>query len=293
MNNENNNTNEIPCASDEKIVIKTVKEKKKTNFTPALIIIIVLGLGIYYMDDIIKLFEPKTLPIIKENNTNDSLVDGFIVIDDNTAYMTRDDIRFYNFKKSDNENIITLNYIPYKNYDTTNELLIYIELFNQEKEMIYKDKYIDTNLNIDQVKTYTMNIPNNILNDSVYAIIKKHTLKEINEKTTLTCRFKEVGQGYDLTYKNIYNFINEELIDYEVNKELNISEENTVSTKYKNDIENEIQNINSKNIKISYENNKLNYKIDLNKLDDNFTTYTLKDTKSIVKNSMLEGWVCE
>ena len=157
-----------PCASEEKQVISTIKEKKKTNMLPTFIIIIILLLGVSYMEEIIAFFDKEDTPII--NNSNDdeesehhNLVDGFIVIDDNSAYMKLEKIKFYNFIKSTTDNVITLNYLSDVTHNDVKNLEIFIEFYNAEKEFLYRDIFNVDKAEIDSIKTYTVSLSNDVL----------------------------------------------------------------------------------------------------------------------------------
>lgn len=305
LNNNNqeqnlNNENIPPCASDEKIVINTIDHtKKKSSLLPIFIIIIVLLLGISYMDKIMSLFD-KNKPIINTPTEKDeyeeyNLVDGFIVIDDNSAYMKLDKIKFYNFRKSKTDNILTLNYLSDTNYEDTKDLGLYIELYNAEKELLYKELYSSSSVSVDSIKTYTMSLNNDVYPNIKYAKVKKYTKEELNSKQELVCRYKVNEQGFTVTYKNTFNFINNELQSYSVHKEINVLVENTISKRYQNEIKEENDKMTSLNIETKYENNKLDYTIDVTKEIENFIPiYEYKVTPSIIKTKeVFKKWECE
>lgn len=289
-----------PCASEEKQVINTIKEKKKTNMLPTFIIIIVLLLGVSYMDKIIAFFDKEDTPIINNSNDdeeseNHNLVDGFIVIDDNSAYMKLEKIKFYNFIKSTTDNVITLNYLSDVTHNDVKNLEIFIEFYNAEKEFLYRDIFNVDKAEIDSIKTYTVSLSNDVLSLAKYAKVKKITKQEENSKQQVICRIKEVGQGYNILYKNTFNFINNELASYDVHKEINITLESTITNKYKLEMSNENSEMLSANIQTTYENNILDYSVDLTKeLKDFIPLHEYKTAASIVKNKeTLKKWECE
>lgn len=288
-----------PCASDEKEVISTVKQKKKTNILPTLLIIIVLLLGVSYMDKIISFFDKNdNNPIIStptNNEENYNLVDGFIVINDNSAYMKVKKIKFYNFIKSKNEQMLTLNYISDTNYKITSDLEIYIELYNSEKEILYKEIFDTNDVLIDAVKTYSILLDDDIYNNIKYAKVRMISKEELSSTQKVVCRIKEAGQGYNLLFKNTFNFVNNELQNYEVHKEINITLENTTTKKYQMDILNENNSMINANIETKYENDTLDYTIDVSEDLGTFVPmYKYKTSPAIIKEKeILKNWECE
>ena len=286
-----------PVSGSETVVIDTVKKKGSNSIL--VVLVLLLAASVYFMDDIIKFFEENVIstnPGSVNNTDNYNLVDGFILLDDNTSYMKKEKIKFYNFKKNEAENSVSLNFVSEKIYNNISDSEIYIELYNSDKNILYKELF-NPNEKIEKnmVRTYSLNLTNDVYYDAFYALVKTYTKEEIESKTTLTCKYKIEEEGYNLLYKNIYTFTNNTLINYEVLKELNVTTSNASSKKYLNDIKKEYETVNKVNIANTYENNKLTYKVDVNNLPEEFIPlYNNKSTPTVIKNKdTLKKWECE
>jgi hypothetical protein len=212
----------------------------------------------------------------------DNITNGFILIDENTSSIKMNDIKFYNFRKAQGKGI-TFNYESLANYNDVKTLEIYLELYDSEKELLYKELF-DPNqvLEKDTVRIYVIDVDDEIFNDSFYALVKTYTDAEKQETASLTCT-KEEG---DYTYKNTYSFVNKGLTKYDV--ELTSKKEND---ELLTDEYNKLKEENNATL----ENNTLKYTIDLN-LDNGELKelYEKGATIRIVKNKeTLKEWKCE
>ena len=252
------------------------------------------------MDDIIELFDKSSNnnPVVipnDEKEENYNLVDGFIVVNDTNSYVKLNEIKFYNFKNAANQKTMTFNYLSDSTYSSSNDLGLYIELYNSKKELVYLTKFDAEDINIDEIRTYTIDFSTNVVSDIKYAKVKKPTNEELNSTKQLICRMKKVDQGYDIVYRNTYTFKNNELQGYEIYKKLNVSIESATSNSLLLELQNEYINIKNMGISSTFENNTLVYNIDVTKPITNYTPlYANKTTYAVVKNNeMLENWECE
>ena len=279
-------------ASGEEVVINTTK-KRASN----IIMFILLGLLIllvFNMDTVIdKINEYRNNKNLPSDNTTytDNLVSGYILIDD-TSYMKLNEIRFYNFKKSSDNTEITFNYEVNKKYDDSASLNMYIELYNSDKQILYKELF-DTKspLELNTIRNYTLSVTNDVYESAFYALVKVYTNEELEKTDTLVCTFTETNENYTIISKNTYNFKNNSLQSYNVNKQINITNpevvtENVLEKEY-NDISAVIQNA-------KFENNILDYNVDLSQNIEGFSPLYNKDTIiTILKNKEeLKKWIC-
>ena len=300
VNTNTQQTKNIPSASDEKVVINTVNHKKSNNLIPILLIIAILILILSYMDKIIAFFDSdnNVSDPIKIKETDDyNLVDGYIVINDNSSYIKINKIKFYNFILDNKENSVSLNYISDQEYVDSSDLKIYIEFYNVDKQILYKEMFVEPNIVTDTVKKYKIKLDDANINidDIKYALVKKYTKDEEDKITKLTCSYKDIKEGYNIDSKKTFNFKNNLLISYDYIKKIDIFSEDADIKDYQSELKNENDEMITLGIVPKYELNQIEYTIDLNKKYPNYVPeYKANITPIIVKNNEeSKKWVCE
>lgn len=283
----------MEAAPMEEQVIST--HKKKTSNLIMYILVIILILFVVFIDPIKEFITDKIIDF-KPNNTNTSenLISGFLKLEEKSGYIKVNNIKYYNVKKSNETNII-LNYEPYKNSSNIEKEGIYIELYNADKEILSKTLFNPSKIEKEVVRTFTFEVTNDVYTDAFYALVKTYTDEELKSTKTLTCKYTVNNDNITLNYVNTYEFINNSLTKYNVNKTFSYKEDNTESNKYKNELKNEYLNINDFNIKSEYNDTSLKYSIDLSNEIKDFRPLYKKDTIiTIVKNKeKLKKWKCE
>ncbi len=283
----------MEAAPMEEQVIST--HKKKTSNLIMYILVIILILFVVFIDPIKEFITDKIIDF-KPNNTNTSenLISGFLKLEEKSGYIKVNNIKYYNVKKSNETNII-LNYEPYKNSSNIEKEGIYIELYNADKEILSKTLFNPSKIEKEVVRTFTFEVTNDVYTDAFYALVKTYTDEELKSTKTLTCKYTVNNDNITLNYVNTYEFINNSLTKYNVNKTFSYKEDNTESNKYKNELKNEYLNINDFNIKSEYSDTSLKYSIDLSNEIKDFRPLYKKDTIiTIVKNKEeLKKWKCE
>lgn len=287
-----NPQNEVAPAETE--VINTSRKKSSNIFM--FIIIILIIVFIYKIDDVIAYFDNNFAPTVSdrvENTTSSNLVDGFIVMNENNSFIKVEKIKFYNFKKSNGE--IVYNYVSDKKYKTTDSLGIYIEIYNIEKELLYKELVNISDIETDAIRTNNMKVTNDVYQDAYYILVKTYSEEEKNKKTTLTCKYDESNDMIVLNYKVIYNFTNNVLTSYTVSKEFLASDINSSQTKAKDELLNENNEATKYGITTEYSENKLSYTVDLNNVKEGFKPLYDSTTvrKTIINKESLKKWNCE
>lgn len=283
----------MEAAPMEEQVIST--HKKKTSNLIMYILVIILILFVVFIDPIKEFITDKIIDF-KPNNTNTSenLISGFLKLEEKSGYIKVNNIKYYNVKKSNETNII-LNYEPYKNSSNIEKEGIYIELYNADKEILSKTLFNPSKIEKEVVRTFTFEVTNDVYTDAFYALVKTYTDEELKSTKTLTCKYTVNNDNITLNYVNTYEFINNSLTKYNVNKTFSYKEDNTESNKYKNELKSEYLNINDFNIKSEYNDTSLKYSIDLSNEIKDFRPLYKKDTIiTIVKNKEeLKKWKCE
>ena len=167
-----NAQNQSSVVSPTQNVIMT--NKKKTSVAFIFIAVILVGLFIYFIDDILAYFNQNYSPVIENTEVESSsanLTEGMIKIGEQTSYIKIKYIRFYNVKKSNNQ--IFISYLSDKNYNNVNELGIIIQLFNAEKEILFEDNFsVSGSVESGKTRQYKIIVEEDTYNDAVYALIK-------------------------------------------------------------------------------------------------------------------------
>lgn len=283
----------MEAAPMEEQVIST--HKKKTSNLIMYILVIILILFVVFIDPIKEFITDKIIDFNPNNpNTSENLISGFLKLEEKSGYIKVNNIKYYNVKKSNETNII-LNYEPYKNSSNIKKEGIYIELYNADKEILSKTLFNPSKIEKNVVRTFTFEVTNDVYTDAFYALVKTYTDEELKSTKTLTCKYTVNNDNITLNYVNTYEFINNSLTKYNVNKTFSYKEDNTESNKYKNELKSEYLNINDFNIKSEYSDTSLKYSIDLSNEIKDFRPLYKKDTIiTIVKNKEeLKKWKCE
>ena len=283
----------MEAAPMEEHIIST--HKKKTSNTIMFVLVIILILFVLFMDPIIEFVSNNLINTVPNNpNTSENLIGGFLKLEEKTGYIKVNNVKYYNVKKGSGTNII-LNYEPYKNSSNIEKEGIYIELYNADKEILSKTIFNPSKIEKNVVRTYTFEVTNDVYTDAFYALVKTYTEDELKSTKTLTCKYTVNNDNINLNYINTYEFTNNSLTKYSVNKTFKYKDNNDEANKYKDELKNEYLNINNYNIQSEYNDTTLKYSIDLTNEIKDFKPLYKKDTIiTIVKNKEeLKKWKCE
>ncbi len=277
--------------TDNVTVINT--QKSKTSYVGLVIFVIILIIFVVNMDKVIDLYDKYVTnkePVIPNKEVTNNLVDGFIQVNDSNSFQVVDNIKFYNFDKN-GSNKILFNYSSTSSKSNINDLELNIELYNSEKQLIYRELFKDDNgIERNTVKSYKLILDKDVYSKAYYALVKTYSDSEKNNTTTLTCIYSNSSNSID-NYKIVYTFINKALSSYSVNKQTNATNESSLSYK---ELKNEFDSIPT-SFNATFSNGVLNYSIDLNNDLGVFTPLHEKGTIDIiVKNREIsKKWTCE
>lgn len=283
----------MEAAPMEEHIIST--HKKKTSNTIMFVLVIILILFVLFMDQIKEFISDNIINTVPNNpNTSENLIGGFLKLEEKTGYIKVNNIKYYNVKKGSGTNVI-LNYEPYKNSSNIEKEGIYIELYNADKEILSKTIFNPSKIEKNVVRTYTFEVTNDVYTDAFYALVKTYTEDELKQAKKLTCKYTVNNDNISLNYINTYEFTNNSLTKYSVNKTFEYKDNNDEANKYKDELKNEYLNINNYNIQSEYNDTTLKYSIDLSNEIKDFKPLYKKDTIiTIVKNKEeLKKWKCE
>lgn len=290
----------IPTAMPEQQVINN-EERKKSNPIVVIILIALLILFIYKMDVVEEYFNKYILKKSPEVETTQTSTETneLIKIGETTTYNKVSNIKFYNFKKGDETNLI-FTYEASEKINTPELLGIVIELYDANKKLINKEKFITKEaIEKDTAKTYNISLKSDVYdyyNNSYYILVKKYTDDEINSTSSFTCK-KTTSLDTSILDEEIkYNFKNNELISYDVNKSVKIPEgANVVPDKNVTTLSREYNNIYKFIKSVNYSNNTLKYTVDLGYSIEGFEPLYEKGTiVNIIKSKEEDKeWKCE
>ena len=274
-------------------------QKSKTSNTIIIVLLIIMAGCVFFIDDILGFFNTNFAPSIKDNKEEElsnNLIDGYIKLGDPVAYMKTGGIKFYNFSLSETNKVI-LSFLSDKKLDETSSLGYYIVLYNSEKEITYKELFsIPKKIEANEVSQYKISLDVDVYEDSKYAKIIKYTDEELAKKYKIVCSYNIESNDIKLNYQNTYAFENDLLVSYTIVKDYSLPDSETEDIKkYKNELDNENAKITEVGIKTEYNNNKLTYSVNMNKLPEGFVPlYKNTATKTmIIKKEKLKKWECK
>ena len=274
-------------------------QKSKTSNTIIIVLLIIMAGCVFFIDDILGFFNTNFAPSIKDNKEEElsnNLIDGYIKLGDPVAYMKTGGIKFYNFSLSETNKVI-LSFLSDKKLDETSSLGYYIVLYNSEKEITYKELFsIPKKIEANEVSQYKISLDVDVYEDSKYAKIIKYTDEELAKKYKIVCSYNIENNDIKLNYQNTYAFENDLLVSYTIVKDYSLPDSKTEdSKKYKNELDNENAKITEVGIKTEYNNNKLTYSVNMNKIPEGFIPlYKNTATKTmIIKKEKLKKWECK
>ena len=272
-----------PSGAEEPQVINTTK-KKGSNILLFIIIIILIAFAVN-IDKMSEMYDNymKTGSLTASNVTPDNTTTaGFIKIDDTSSSMKVNNINFYNFRKNTEDLTIGFNYEASVKIENVSSLGIYIELYNSNKELLYKELFkVEIALEMNSASNYTMTLDGDIRSEAYYALVKQYTPAELASKSTLTC--KNTDNNYQ--YENVYYFTNNSLVSYDVIKTSLLEEDTSLEKEY-----NKLKD----KVNPSLNNKILKYSVNLDENTSIELLYPKGTTPLVVKNKEIaKKWTCE
>ncbi len=277
--------------------VNTNKSKSGGNVL-FFIIVIILLLSVFFIDDIVDLLTSDNyqyLNGITPDKTSNNLLDGFIKIGENDSFMKLEKIKFYDFKKTTTDTI-SFSYVSDKSVSKPESLEIYIEIYNSDKELIYKELFNpQSKIENSVVTQYNILVTDDIYSKAFYSKAVTYTKEELNSTKTMICTYKISNNNIDLVYSHTYNFTNNNLKSYYVSLSYTNDNTNAESEKYKAEIASEYASINELGISNEYKENLLKYSIDLTNYPENYQPlFELNTLPTAINNKeTLKKWTCE
>lgn len=304
VNNDNQKMQEVnvmPEKGSGPTVIDTTK-KSSSNIGIFIFIGILIAL-IFCIDPItsfINQYIKKPDTVVKRTDNTDNLTNGFLLINDNTNNILIDNIKYYHFKKLNDSKTIELNYVSSSKYSNAADLNTIIELYDADKKILYKTSFFPKEvIEKDTVRVYSFTVDIDVYNNAYYALVKKQGGTTQNTSSVLTCKYTDTNTNVMANYKTVYNFVNEFLTSYSVDKNVTVINTGVSDIVIQNDrYVKEVKQENDellKYISTNYSNNHLQYSIDLN---GNLNGYIPKYSKEytitrIKKLEEAKKWTCE
>ena len=288
----------IPASNTEQVVLETTPKKSGSNFI-LIVVTLLLVVAVIYIEEIIEFVEENiitTNPSDVSDANSDNLVGGYILLTDPTTNIKVNSIKFYNFKKNNDDFSVTLNYESEKKFDKVSKENVYIEFYDSEKNVLHKSLFnVEEGIEKDTVRTYSLTLDSAVYENSMFALVKMYSNAELEKIKTLSCKIKEEGTGYTKTYKHDFKFKNDMLYSYTVNKKVDVQASSTNSTIALDELKSEYDLLTNGGLTGTYSEGSLFYSITLNKIDgdfiplynENMTSYTIKEKE------VLKKWECE
>lgn len=324
-NNDINNEVEIVDLSSDTEIVNTLETRKEKKVL--IIILASILLAGLLLPTISNLFKAPNKNVTIDNPVTDDVVynDTFnnkLEINKSKGNIILKDIKFYSFAKKSN-NVITLSYLPNKEINNIEDENIFIELYNKNEVVIYREKFVSKNKLIKKnVGVISLNVDEEVYKEVVYGSVKVINSEEFNKVTDiLVCSLKQVKDDYNYREKRTFNFSDNGLVSYEINKfvEKFVNDEIEVPTEDNTELEDGMnestadESINNQvnyeesfkkeaeilskegALELAYDSTMLKYKIDLLtfKSDEIEVLYNVSTTKRQIKYLLeKESWDC-
>lgn len=217
-------------------------------------------------------------------------VDGYMLINNNQSSSVVEKIEFYNVRK--NSNKISFAYEPNTKIDNLKSLNLYVEIYNKNKEIIYRELFnpVDT-IEKGKIKRYSKSLNAYTFNNAYYIKINRID-KPSDNNEVLTCSYNLKKDNYTLDYEIYYTFNDNFLTKYEVSKNINGNiNDNNVNVV---NLNKEFKEVNEE-VEATFNNNQLHYIVDLIHEYTKFTPlYPYGSTKDqITKTGISNNWSCK
>ena len=275
-------------------------EKKKSSPLIVIILIMALVLFVFNMEKVEDYYNKYILKKTPETNTPTTVeTNELLKIGETTNYNKVSNIKFYNFKKGDETNLL-FTYEALEKINMPETLGIFIEIYDADKNLIYIEEFKSKEaIEKDTARTYNLSLKSSIYNyydNSYYALVKTYKSEDKEAKSSITCK-KTVSLSTSVLNQEIkYNFKNNSLISYEVNKTVEVpeglesfSDRNTV------ELAKEYNNVSTFIRTAVYNNYKLSYVVDLEYNVDGFEPLYAKGViNNVIKiKEQAKEWICE
>lgn len=158
-------------------VINTSKKRSGNLFL--FIVIILIVLFVYFIDDVLLYFNQNFVPVTEaqvEESGGARLVNGLLQINSNeSAYVKVKNIKFHSFKK-DSTNKFLISYIADRNFSNPATLNLMIELYNKDKEIIYEEKFSPVGaIEALKLRQYQIQVDSEVYENALYILVKEKT----------------------------------------------------------------------------------------------------------------------
>lgn len=288
----------VPTVEEEQVVLDNSQKKSGSNFI-LIVLVLLLIVGLMYAEEIMQFVENNIIasdPTGVGDGNGDSLVGGYLLLNDVNGNMTVRTIKFYNLKKNSSNFTIGLNYESDTEFKNVSEENIYIEVYNPNKELLYKHLFnVEEKVAKNVVRTYSFELDADVFEDAYYALVKTYSDAELAKITNLSCQYRVSNEGFNELYKHYFTFKGDMLVSYSVNKKVDVSATSTSSTIAMNNIKQEYDALVEANLPATYSEGNLVYNIDLENLEADYIPLYKEGTSTLsVKNKeVFKKWECE
>lgn len=292
--------NAVPTVMPEQQVVNN-DERKKSSPIIVIILILALILFIFNMEKVEDYYNKYILKKTPETETKNVSVETneLLKIGETTNYNKVSNIKFYNFKKGDESNIL-FTYEALEKINTPETLGIYIEIYDANKNLLFVEEFKSKEIiEKDTAKTYNLSLKKDIYDyytNAYYVLAKTYTKEEKDSTSSIVCKKSTVLSTSTLEEEIKYNFRNHALIGYNVNKTVNASEETeSLSDGNTTKLSKEYNNVYKFIKSVTYSNKNLSYNVDLEYSIEGFEPLYEKGViDNIIKTKEQDKeWNCE
>ncbi len=174
-------------------VINTTKKKGNNIFL--FLVIILIGVFIYYIDDALAYFNQNHSPVvdtaIKENASANLIDDKYMKLNEENSYIKLKGIKFNNVRKSVDDTEV-ISYASDKNYSNVSNLKLMIELYDETKSLIYSEQFnVFGTIESGTTRQYKISLKTEVYDKVFYASVAEKTTEVVednNEETETTTK---------------------------------------------------------------------------------------------------------
>ena len=266
-----------------------------------LVIIAVLVLVVFFLPTITSYVSRNsmfTYNRVVDDVTGTHTVDGMLEINNEEGSITAKGVKFYNPSKS-TKNLIQIVYLPESNVKNLDDLNIYVELYNNKKNIIYRELFVVDSLERKVQGNYKLQ-----LNDKIYtesAFVKITVIKEDDFKgkgDSLVCSKNYEDGNYKVDEKIVYNLSDRGLVSYDVSRSAKVIDSSLESdNKFSSQFANEANKLSKFGIDVNSSDNLISYSVDVRKFESNNNYTLLYNLGSVSRQIKLgeeaKGWSCK
>ena len=287
----------MPTMNVNDVTVVSTKKAKKGSGVGIIVIVIILVLVVLNFDKVEWFYDnyvkESVLLFKKDDADSNNLAGDYVLVNDATSSIKTSGIRFSDFSNKEDRKV-TFMYTGDEKIDNTSSLGIYVELFDANKDIIYKEQFLPSDgIKKNTSKKYEIELDKDIHEKVRYAVVRKYTSEDFTKMSAVSCSLIQDNGSYKVVFTNKYSFVNNELKTYSVTEELIAGEETGDTISYRMQMENKKNSLSELNPTLT--GNVLSYNVDASKTYNSYTLVELYGTTPTMVKYREEAkkWKCE